>query len=106
MGALARPHEGLKEDQREKKQEAYANSSSRVQECLVEALEGFGFSPELGMDIKGRLVQGARPAPTYPASRRGAVASVSGTDELAAPVSYGRGAKAAFSRWKRTGVRT
>ena len=49
-----------------------ADGSPRLQEGLVATPEGFGFGPELGLDVKGRLVQGARLAPAYPACGRGA----------------------------------
>ena len=54
-----------------KEMKTYADGYPRLQEGFVAALEGFGFSPELGLDAKGRLVQGARPAPVYPTYGRG-----------------------------------
>ena len=73
MGALARPHEESKKiKEKRKAKKTYVDGCPRLQEGFVAALEGFGFSPELGLDVKGHLGQGARPSPGYLAGRCGA----------------------------------
>ena len=98
MGALARPH-GAIQELKTKKQEAYPDGCSRLQEFIVAVLECIGFGAELGLDVQDRLVQRARPASPHPPSGRGA-------GRLGVRDRRARGAEAAFANRRHEGVRT